>query len=572
MDKKRVLIVGLDGMTYDVMKPLTDQGIMPVCKSLMDRGTWGTLMSTVPPVTGPAWCSFATGKQPGNHGVFDFFKPTKGQNAAGMTRRLINSKEVDGKTIWQIYSELGKTCIVMNVPVSYPPRPIKGAMFTGMLTPSPDHNMTYPPDLYDRLKPELGEYCITVNWQGYSDATADKFLDDLMACQTKRTEYCLRLMDEYPDWELCFPCHTSTDRICHAMWHYIDPIEREKLKSDGRYNPDIMEKVYEFYRRLDAEIGQLIEKAGPDTPVFFVSDHGFGPMRGKFYVNEFLEKQGLLTVKRGKVHQAMFSILMRKVHFKLLKMMGKQDRIKEIQTKLAVDRTSDTARTFYDTFYELIDWKKTKVYMASNTEGGLYLNMKGRTLYGQDVDRGIIEPEDYEKERQNVMEVLKKIKHPDTGQPLLSHALPREEVYKGKYIDRAPDIVFFLESGAWVADFAFGKGLYKKADWRTGSGMHRMEGCFLACGPGIAHTTEVETCIVDAVPTILAYMGLPIPSDMDGRFIEEAFTDEWKANNEVTYTDEATEEGKGWGHGKDVYDEDDEDVLVERLRGLGYID
>lgn len=574
MSKSRVLIVGLDGMTYDVMKPLTEMGMMPTCKSLMDRGTWGTLMSTVPPVTGPAWCSFSTGKQPGNHGVFDFFKPTKGiNNSVGMSRRIINSKEVDGKTIWQILSENGKTCIVMNVPVSYPPRPINGAMFTGMLTPSVDGNLTYPPDLYQRLKPELGEYEITVNWQGYSEATAKKFLKDLMHCQAQRTKYCLKLMDEYSDWEMCFPCYTGTDRIQHAMWHYIDADEREKLKADGKYDQETMDLVYAFYKQVDDEIRMLLDKAGDDTTVFFVSDHGFGPMRGKFYVNEFLEQQGLLSVNRSKVRQAMISILFTKVYFKLLKLMGMKSKIKQIQAKKAEQRQLAASRTFYDDFYESIDWTKTKVYMASNTEGGLYLNVKGRKLYGQEVDRGIIEPGDYKAERQKIMDVLKEIKHPDTGKSLLSHVMAREEVYNGKYIDRAPDIVFFLDSGAWVADFSLGRGLYRRADWRTGSGMHRMEGCFLACGEGIIHKAEIETNIIDVVPTILAYMGLPIPRDMDGKFIEEAFSDAWKAVNKIEYTgDDATETGKGWGEGVDVYDDDDEDVLVERLRGLGYID
>lgn len=569
---RRVLVVGLDGMTYAVMKPLAEQGIMPTCKSLMERGTWGDLMSTIPPVTGPAWCSFATGKQPGNHGVFDFFKPTRGRNAVGMSRRLINSKEVDGKTIWQILSELGKTCIVMNVPVSYPPRPIKGALFTGMLTPSVDGDLTYPPDLYQRLKPELGEYCITVNWQGYSDSTVRDFLRDLGHCQKRRTEYCLRLMDEYPDWEFCFPCYTGTDRIQHAMWHYIDPVEREKIKAEGRYEEDIMQMVLDFYRQVDDEIAQLLEKAGPETAVFFVSDHGFGPMRGKFYVNEFLEQQGLLSVKRGKVRQAMVSLLARKVYHKALKTLGQKERLKRIREKAAADRQKEDTRTFYDVFYESIDWENTKVYMASNTEGGLYLNVKGRKLYGQEVDHGIIDPADYLAERQRVMDALRQIKHPDTGESMLSHVMPREEVYSGQYIERAPDIVFFLESGAWVADFSLGKGLYKRADWRTGSGMHRMEGCFLACGAGIAQRDAIETSIINVVPTILAYMGYPIPTDMDGRFIEEAFTDEWKASHEVSYSGDASETGKGWGHGKDVYDDDDEEVLVERLRGLGYID
>lgn len=572
---KKVLLIGLDGMTYQhVMAPLAEQGIMPTCKKLMDEGAWGVLNSTVPPVTGPAWTSFCTGKQPGNHGVFDFFKPTKSPNAVGMSRRLINSQEIDGKPIWQILGEHGMKSIVMNVPVTYPPRELNGVMFTGMLTPSVDGKLTWPPNLYQDLKPGVGEYVITVNWQGYSDATAGGFVDDLIHCQRRRTEYCLRLMDDNPDWNLCFPCYTGTDRIQHALWNYIDPNEREKLKAAGKYDQGVMDKVLEFYRIVDEDIAMLREKAGEDVPVFFVSDHGFGPLYGKFYINTFLEQQGLLVSNKNKIRKAMVGILFTKVYQKFLKTIGMQKRVNDAKARKAESRGDARARTFYDIFYESIDWSKTKAYMASNTEGGLYLNVKGRKMYGAEVDHGCIEPEDYLKVRQEVIDLLKSIKNPVTGKQMVpdEHIRVREDVYHGKYTELAPDIVFFMDDGEWIGDFGLGKGLIKHADWRTGSGTHRMEGCFLAHGAGIAKNPNIETDIFNVVPTILAYMGFPIPTNMDGKFIEDAFTADWKSGHEITYSGDSTEEGKGWGEGQDVFNEDDEEVLLDRLRGLGYVD
>ena len=66
------LIIGLDGATWNVIKPLAEEGKLPTFKKLMEEGVWGNLESTVPPVTGPAWVSFATGRNPGKTGVFDF--------------------------------------------------------------------------------------------------------------------------------------------------------------------------------------------------------------------------------------------------------------------------------------------------------------------------------------------------------------------------------------------------------------------------------------------------------------------------------------------------------------------
>lgn len=571
-NRRRALLIGLDGMTFTVVKPLVEQGIMPTMKSLMDNGTWGTLESVTPPVTGPAWVSIVTGKQPGNHGIFDFFKPTKSKNAVGMSRRIVNAREVDGKPIWRLLTERDKTSIIMNVPVTYPPVDIKGAMITGMLTPSTDTRFTHPPNLYDKLKGDLGPYTITVNWQGYSDSTADRFVDDVIQCAADRTKYALRLMDEYPDWDFCFPCFTEPDRIQHACWNYLDPVEREKLKSAGRYQQKIMDRVVDFYREIDAHIAALIKKAGPDIPVFFCSDHGFGPLYGKFFVNTFLEQQGLFVYKKTKIRKAMLGLLARKIYFKCLKTIGLNEKVKQATAHKAEARQSTGNRTFYDVFYESIDWTKTKAYMASNTEGGIYLNVKGRTMYNAEVDRGIIEPQDYESERNQIMDTLRQIKNPHTQKPMVTHMFTREEIYTGKFVKCAPDIVFFLDDGEWIADFSLGKGLYTDATWRTGCGMHRLEGLFLAAGPGIAHAPEIETSIPHVVPTILASMGLPIPYDMDGKAIEEAFTDEWKSQNEIIYQGESESESQGWGQGNEVFDEKEEEALVERLRNLGYID
>jgi len=569
---RRVLLIGLDGMTFDVVEPFAERGVMPTMKSLMDRGTWGVLESVTPPVTGPAWVSIVTGKQPGNHGIFDFFKPTKSNNAVGMSRRIVNAREVDGKPIWRLLTERDKTSIVMNVPVTYPPAPIKGAMMTGMLTPSTNVRFTHPPDLYDRLRADLGEYTITVNWQGYSEATAEQFVDDVIRCAEDRTNYALRLMDEFPDWDLCFPCYTEPDRIQHALWNYLDPNEREKLKEAGRYRQEVMDRIEEFYRRIDGHIAQLLEKTGPDVPVFFCSDHGFGPLHGKYFVNTFLEREGLFAYRKAKIKKAMAGLLARKVWHKFLKTIGFGDVVKRAAAKKAEARQSTDNRTFYDVFYESIDWERTRVYMASNTEGGIYLNVKGRKMYGADVDRGAIEPEDYESERARIMEAIKKIRNPHTGKPMVTHLFTREQIYTGKYVERAPDIVFFLDDGEWIADFTLEKGLYKDADWRTGCGMHRLEGLFLAAGPGIAHRERIQTSIPHVVPTVLAAMGLPIPDDMDGRAIDEVFTDEWKSANAITYEGDSAGEGQGWGQGEDVFQDEEEELLVERLRSLGYLD
>jgi len=570
MTPPRVLLIGLDGMTFDVLKPLTEQGIMPTMASIMERGAWGTMQSTVPPLTGPAWTSFYTGKKPGNHGLFDFFKPSPMDNEAGIGRRLINSREVDGKALWSILTDHDLTSLVLNVPVTYPPTPIKGAMFTGMLTPSVDGNLTHPKNLYQKYKPDLGDYTITINWQNYKEAQAVEFVRELIRCQEQRTKYTLRLMDDWPDWNLAFPCFTETDRIQHALWHYIDPKLVEREKERGTFNPDLYELILDFWRECDRCVARLIEKAGgEDVPVFFVSDHGFGSLDGKVMLNHHLREAGLITVRDSKLRQVRHRLFMKKAFEKSLHTVGLLKWYKARQTRDAEDRVAGAAKSVYDMFYESIDWERTKAYLGSNTEGALYLNVKGRGLYG-DVEPGTIEPEDYEKVRAEVIEVLKSIKHPDTGKPMMTYVATREEVYSGKYESIAPDIVYFFDGGGWLANFQFGLGPFKPSTWKDGSGTHRMDGIFIAAGPGITHNPEIETEIWNVTPTILAYMGLPIPADMDGKCIEAAFQSEWLDNHEIVYAEPGAETDTS--SGAEVFDDEDEEVLVERLRGLGYLD
>ena len=71
----RILVIGLDGGTWDLLMPLAKQGFLPILHELVVGGSYGELESTIPPITGSAWVSFATGKNPGKTGVYDFLFP-----------------------------------------------------------------------------------------------------------------------------------------------------------------------------------------------------------------------------------------------------------------------------------------------------------------------------------------------------------------------------------------------------------------------------------------------------------------------------------------------------------------
>jgi len=557
-ERRKVLVIGLDGMTAVSLLPLIKDGQMPFMGQLIDRGAFGTLLSTIPPVTGPAWTTFFTGRNPGSHGILDFFRVT----SDGQSRRLINSREVHGKTLWEILNENGKTQIVVNTPLTYPPTPVEGAMITGMLTPNTNSDMTHPPDLYSRLKPELGEYVITVNWQDYSEESATGFLGALRECNRQRTRYVLRLMDDI-DWDFTMATYTGTDRVHHALWHYVDPAERAKL--GPAFDPGVMEGVNSYFRQLDDNIRRIVTKAGPETAVFFISDHGFGPLLRKVYINNWLEKQGLLKIRHGRLKAYQAATLGMRLASKIMRRVKSIPLLNRIKPK-AKQRAALANFAFYHIFYGSIDWSRTKAYMASNSEQGIYVNLAGREPFGS------VDPADYDRVRDEVQEALQRLEN-DEGKPLLSHFYRREEIYAGPCTERAPDVIFFLDEGAYLAEIQLGGGkLFRDISWRTGTGNHRLEGILLAAGPDIRSTRDYTTKLINVMPTILHYMGIPIPTDLDGSLIEEVFTEEFRADREPVY-EGASMAGVEDGDGDEgVFSEREEGELQDRLRRLGYMD
>ena len=70
----KVLVIGLDGATFDLMLPWIEAGELPTLGRMLSEGSSGPLRSTYPPVTAAAWSTFMTRKNPGKHGIYGFFR------------------------------------------------------------------------------------------------------------------------------------------------------------------------------------------------------------------------------------------------------------------------------------------------------------------------------------------------------------------------------------------------------------------------------------------------------------------------------------------------------------------
>ncbi|MFQ5427448.1 MAG: alkaline phosphatase family protein [Thermodesulfobacteriota bacterium] len=545
---KKVMIIGLDGASFTVLRPWMDEGLLPNLKRLADDGVTGELQSTIPPVTGPAWTTFMTGKLPGKHGVYDFVRPDPG----GEGMKIVSYDTIASETVFSLLTRHDKKICAVNLPLTYPVPDVNGYMISGMLTPKSVDDFMKPESLAAELRDKGINYVQDVWWQRYDESEIEDFLKNLIRCTEERIKT-NRYLCGRCNWDFFVTVFIGTDRIQHCLWEYIFPDQDATAKKKR-----VTELIKKYYMMVDGFIGEMFDGLEADTSLLIMSDHGFGPLTGKVFINTLLSELGYLKFdlealanlkRRGKGRSGIKKVIKSVDVFKLWGKIGPAV-MKKVKRMSAYD------------FLKCIDWSKTAAYAASNTEQGIYINLKGRN------PGGIVEPEEYDARRDEVIKVLKGIVHPETGEKMVSHVFKREEVYEGSCVDSAPDIIFFLKNGEYLSDVQPSESVFEPRSWRTGSGTHRTEGILLAYGRDIRSGESIEGAgIADILPTILYLLDIPIPDDLDGKVLTGIFKDDFSKKKKAVY-EKALDERKGQAVS---YSEEEEAELEERLKGLGYL-
>ena len=494
----KVLVIGLDGATFTLIKPWANQ--LPTLKKVMAEGTFCELVSTIPPVSSPAWPSFMTGKNPGKHGVFDFVG-----GDGGYRREIKNSRDIQAETLWRLLSVEGKTCIVLNVPVTYPPEPLKGCIVTGMLT-TPDSCYAYPRRVHEELKRKGYEPVAKMG-----KLSAKEVSDFLVNMAARRCEAFTYLMNKF-NWDFAMMVFRGTDIIQHHLW--------QKNK----------DKIFDYYKKLDSLIGSLIKRAEPNTNVILMSDHGFGPVFKFFHTNRFLQELGLITFERGPTSERYLAIRdYRSSRGRLEKLLQKSGFTKETIYSMAKRvRLLPFLQSIYrkidvqiPTTRSRINWAQTKAFFNSSIgpAASIQINLEGRE------PKGTVKAEEYETTRSLILKKLLQIRDPETGRRIVQDAFKREDIYSGPFVQSAPDIVFLTQNFEYAAtERIYGKNLVSNPIQR-GRGTHRMNGIFIAHGPDFRRSGErdLPMRIIDLTPTILFMFGAGIPSNMDGKVLLDIF-------------------------------------------------
>ena len=255
--KKRVCVIGLDGVPYSLLLELAENGIMPAISRLLDSGYLHRMKASLPEISAVSWTNFMTGANPGTHGIFGFTDFKKGSYEL----RFPNFLDLKKETFWDILGRHGKICIIINQPSTYPAREINGILISGFVAIELARAV-YPPSCKAPLE-QVG-YQIDIDTLK-SREDHEFFWQDLSKTLAGRQEAFNLFWQE--DWDYFEFVITGTDRLHHFLWNaYEDKSHVHHLKFLDYYRQidDMIEKIVTAFRKL----------ADDDERLFFLSGSG----------------------------------------------------------------------------------------------------------------------------------------------------------------------------------------------------------------------------------------------------------------------------------------------------------
>jgi predicted AlkP superfamily phosphohydrolase/phosphomutase len=454
----KLLIVGLDSappaLVFDRWR-----NELPTLAGLIARGAHGPLRSTHPPITVPAWTSMMSSHDPGELGCYGF-RNRKDHSYDGYA--FANAAQVKVPRLWDWLGQAGMRTIVLGVPQTYPPSPLRGEMVSCFLTPSTQSQYTYPPELRAEVERVTEGYVLDVEDFRTPDKAA--LLRRVYEKTDKHFRLAKHLMQTRP-WDFFMLVEMGVDRIHHGFWSYMDPAHHKY----ERGNP-FESAIRDYYRHVDQLLAELLAVCPAETLVAVVSDHGAKKMDGGICFNEWLIREGYLTL------------------------------------------TTPPARPT-PIGQVTIDWGRTKAWGDGGYYGRLFMNVRGRE------PAGTVDPRDYERVRSDLIAGIEAITDP-RGRRLGSKAYRPEELYRA-VTGVAPDLIVYFGDLAWRSVGAVGTGGIHTFENDTGpdEANHDWLGILVlstAGAPAPLRGPLLDVSIYDVAPTLLHLLGQPIPEGLVG--------------------------------------------------------
>jgi predicted AlkP superfamily phosphohydrolase/phosphomutase len=528
----RVIVLGWDSATFDVIDPLIEAGRLPVISGLIKDGFRAPLRSTWPPMTDCAWTSAFTGCNPGAHGIFGSWYRAPGQYAC----RYFSSRDRKVPALWEMTD--GITHLVWNVPMAFPPSPLEGVMVAGYGAP-PGSRFCAPARIQDEL---ARQWPLEDLLDRAPRGALESFLEDLIRGLEAQAG-ALPWMAREAGADCVAAVWPHVDRAQHFFWQFRN---RDHRLSDA------VDRVYEA---MDRATGSVVE-AFPDADVLVVSDHGAGPLEGEVNMGAWLVRRGFAAYegrgrKRGSLAEVAWAL---------------PPQVRRFARRVAPGLARRTMAATLTGQLAPFDWTRTRAFVGFH--GDLWLNLEGREL----------QPTVSEPEAGDVLteltEQLLEITDPRSGRRVFSAAHRRDDIYGGPASSLAPDLM--LDS--WSAGYRVAPGREPTEEivqppsplagvQESWSADHRPLGILVAAGPRIERGTAAELNLYDVCPTALALLEQAVPEGLDGRVASDAIDPGWLRDHPV--------KSSGGGEGRDEageYSEEEAAAVAAHLKELGYIE
>lgn len=390
---RKLFVIGLDcappKLLYDELK---DE--LPVLGSLLDESSKAMLRSSHPPITIPAWLVMVTGKTAGELGMYGFRHRKPGHYNEFY---IVNSRFVKHPTLWSEAGSRGLTSVVVGVPPTYPPKPVKGLLVTDFVTPGPESRYTFPPTLKREIESRYGKYIFDVVFRSED---RDRVIRELWS-MTRQHFKVYSYLAERTKWDFYMFVEIGTDRVQHAFWGYMDP-QHHKYEPGNKYE----NVIRDYYKLIDQGLGELLKKVPEDAVIAVVSDHGAKRMKGAFVVNQWLAEKGYLKLKKNNLPPGS------------------------------------------DFKAEYVDWSKTVAWGWGGYYARIFINLEDREK------NGIVKPEDYEHVREELADEIRKIRGPN-GERWNTKVYKPEDLYPEVNGD-PPDLIVYFDDLYWRSSGTLG--------------------------------------------------------------------------------------------------------------------
>lgn len=526
----RLVVLGWDSATFDVVDPMLAEGRLPALASLLQGGFRAPLRSTWPPMTDCAWTSAFTGQNPGEHGIFGSWYRAPGAYEC----RYFSSRDRKAPAFWELTSEVRH--LVWNVPMTFPATPVEGAMVAGYGAP-PGAAITLPGELQSGLAERWPLDDLLDRAPHHS---LEAFLDDLIRGMAAQAEAI--------PWAAA---ETGADCVT-VVWPHVDRAQHFFWQFRGTDHPlaDAVERVYEA---MDRATGAIVE-AFAEADFLVVSDHGAGTLKGDVNVGAWLAAKGLASsgaARRSRLSELAWSL---------------PPSVRRLGRRVAPSAARRAMSARLAGQLGAFDWANTKAFLGFHSD--LWLNLEGREPAGN------VREAEAETLLDEIAAEILEITDPATGEPVFAAAHRRAEIYSGPAAAMAPDLI--LDS--WSAGYRVAPAREPGGDivippaplagvGAAWSADHRPLGIFVAHGPRIASGAAEELNLYDVAPTSLTLLEQPVPGGLDGKVATAALAPAFLEAHPVRSVDKIEARDSGG-----EYSDEEAAAVAAHLKDLGYIE